>query len=194
VGNKADGKPCEMGCFLGVCDAGVCGGPGKANAQHCNDGKGGNIDVCCVNGAAISSTGKLQYPTQGSEWCTYLPSAECIQVPVSQSVTCVSEGCYVSTYSPETDSCVTGWPAPGTPCGKDACGQTFSCSKANGGCVSDAYGNGLSIYPSYSAPCDDDNTCTSDWCGGFGCCRKPTSEGQPCAQGGHCLKGNCVPD
>jgi hypothetical protein len=167
-GNKPDKTPCAFGCLVGACNGGWCEKTGPASDISCDDGNLCTEDACC--GTNLGSN------------CWIVAPGECMHKP--GTFLCGDYECSYSACDPYIGQCVEYYKLYGTPCGADACGTPHTCQV---GYCKPAFGSML---------CNDGNPCTVDYCGSCGCTHTPdaSAEGQTCAQGGHCLKGNCVPD
>ncbi len=165
-----DGKPCTEGCAAGHCAGGVCT-PKQSSGQLCDDGNACTEDVCCSANSC------------GSPVCCGVAAGTCTHI-IDAGKICFDDGCTTGMCDTTTGQCAVKSFVTGKPCGTNSCGDKlvcimFDCLPASG-----------------AISCQDDNPCTVDYCGSCGCTHAPDAylEGQPCAQGGHCLKGNCVPD
>ena len=181
-GQDPDGAPCTKGCFSGTCTAGMCGMPGDLDDAMC-----GTDDVCLTNHCC----GPLGVPslTGSIDECTDTETGSCLSKnhtgnPCGDSAdpctvgTCLQEGFCHSGKVYFSEKCSSS-----DPCDDHYC--------HNGQCISDTQSG-----PKIVGGCDDGNPCTSDYAWGNCLCYhdSASTDGYYCAQGGHCLKGNCVPD
>ncbi len=185
IGPKPDGTACKDGCASGICVGGVCSGH-QPDEASCDDGNSCTEDGCC------GATGKWAL----SLTCPYQSIGSC-----SNPVILYKE-CTVNYGECLKGVCELGWSgvcvgkkqAAGTVCAVDKCGGEFVCN-SYGQCWFGAY----SSPAAGKNPCDDGNPCTADSCQDCGCSHMPFVDQEgfgkiSCPQGGHCLKGNCVPD
>ena len=168
TGSKPNTTICSMGCASGHCEEGWCKTKWANANLSCSDGKYCTKDTCCID--AFSDG-----------YCIGENPGTCIHT--IDKLTCFEGLCWVGMCDQPTGQCISK-NISGPSCGEDACGFEYKCFA--GGCV----------QTTTNDKCYDWNPCTLDKCTDCGCsyAPDPAAEGTTCTKGGHCSKGNCVPD
>ncbi len=201
-----DDNPCtEDGCYFGECTH------VPLNGIACDDGDACTLDDACFAGECASGTDLrlcndynecTKDSCDAAKGCLYLPDDG---APCEDANLCTVE-----------DTCQSGLCMPGIPvvcddgnsCTDDSCSPLLGCKYINNSdpcddndpcSLGDQCQGGLCKKGLQELDCEDDNTCTSEWCLPYvGCQYKdivaPCTDYNSCTFGDHCKGGECIPD
>jgi hypothetical protein len=195
----------EDGCYFGECTH------VPLNGIACEDGDYCTLDDVCFAGECAPGTDVRlcdDYNLCTKDSCD--PQMGCLYIPDDGGP------CLDADLCTENDYCQSGICMPGeaitcddgSDCTNDSCSPLIGCKYINNSnpcddgnpcSVGDQCLGGLCKKGPDELDCEDDNTCTQEWCTPFvGCQYKsivaPCSDGNGCTFGDHCEDAECVSD
>ncbi len=186
--------PLEGGADVRRVDGGTDGlvrdAPPPSCATSCDDGNFCNGAELCVEGRCVPGTAPTCMDTNPctrdsctAGGCTYVPDNSLCMAGGQ----CTEAGCRYAmcdaTNCPASDpaTCTTGR------CEDNVCRRSTRCMAGQACCAGECV----------RAGCNDDNSCTTDSCGGTGCVNTPATgsctDGNACTQNDVCVGGACMP-